>query len=362
MNKSRTTPYHPQSDGITERFNRTLLSMLGTFDPSKKADWRAEVAPLVHAYNCTRHDTTGFSPYLLMFGRQPKIALDVVLGLVNDEHEEVDYGKYMATMRSRLKQAHEQASKNMMSSQERQSRNYNKRARAASLDVGNQVLVKVVSFDGKHKIADKWEEVPYIVMDQPYADIPVYAVQKENRSGPRRTLHRNLLLPISHLPVAEIQKRSTITSHKGPLPSTQEEDPTESIAEDSDEEYLVEEIVNSHEHAHVPTADSVAELENHNEYQESSSDDGTAHTEAAVEHVIAPDPDETSSTSSAHAEELQVVEDADDIVAAPVQVPPQPIPAVRQVRTPPVITPRRSTRNRQQPSWMRTGDYEVGEL
>ena len=254
MNKSRTTPYHPQSDGITERFNRTLLSMLGTLDPSKKADWRAEVAPLVHAYNCTRHDTTGFSPYLLMFGRQPKIALDVVLGLVNDEHEEVDYGKYMATMRSRLKQAYEQASKNMMSSQERQSRNYNKRARAASLDVGDQVLVKVVSFDGKHKIADKWEEVPYIVMDQPYADIPVYAVQKENRSGPRRTLHRNLLLPISHLPVAEIQNRSTITSRKGPLPSTQEEDPTESIAEDSDEEYLVEEIVNSREHAHVPTA------------------------------------------------------------------------------------------------------------
>ena len=147
MTKSRTTPYHHQSDRITERINHTLLSMPGTLDPPKKADWRAEVAPLVHAYNCTRHDMTGFSPYLLMFGRQPKIALDVILGLVNDEHEEVDYGKYMSTMSSRLKQAYEQAAKSMMSSQERQSRNYNKRARAASLDVGDQVLVKVVSFE-----------------------------------------------------------------------------------------------------------------------------------------------------------------------------------------------------------------------
>ena len=55
----------------------------------------------------------------------------------------------------------------------------------------------------------------------------------------------------------------------------------------------------------------MAELEKHDESQESSSDDDTAHTEAAVEPVIGPDPDETSSTSSADEEQLQVVEDAD---------------------------------------------------
>ena len=79
ISKSRTTPYHPSGNGLTERMNRTLLDMLGTLDPSQKQDWKSEVAPLVHAYNCTRHETTGHAPYLLMFGRMPRLAIDAVL-------------------------------------------------------------------------------------------------------------------------------------------------------------------------------------------------------------------------------------------------------------------------------------------
>ena len=66
IKKSRTTPYHPMGNGIAERFNSTLLNMLGTLDPKKKADWKSHVGCLVHAYNCTKHDTTGFSPYYLL--------------------------------------------------------------------------------------------------------------------------------------------------------------------------------------------------------------------------------------------------------------------------------------------------------
>ncbi len=80
MSKSRTTPYHPSGNGLTERMNRTLLEMLGTLEPDCKADWKSEVAPLVHPYNCTRHETTGQSPFQLMFGRQPRLAVDAVLG------------------------------------------------------------------------------------------------------------------------------------------------------------------------------------------------------------------------------------------------------------------------------------------
>jgi hypothetical protein len=47
-------------NGITERFNRTLLNMLGTLDSSQKKDWKYHVAGLVHAYNCTRQTTTGY--------------------------------------------------------------------------------------------------------------------------------------------------------------------------------------------------------------------------------------------------------------------------------------------------------------
>uniref|UniRef100_A0A3P9L7F3 Gypsy retrotransposon integrase-like protein 1 n=1 Tax=Oryzias latipes TaxID=8090 RepID=A0A3P9L7F3_ORYLA len=81
--KVRTTPYHPRGNPV-ERFNRTLLGMLGTLEDKEKHHWRDFVKPLVHAYNCTRNDTTGYSPYELMFGRQPRLPVDFVLGISPD--------------------------------------------------------------------------------------------------------------------------------------------------------------------------------------------------------------------------------------------------------------------------------------
>ena len=53
VEKSRTTPYHPMGNGMVERFNQTLLNMLGTLENHKKEDWKSYVAPLVHSYNAT---------------------------------------------------------------------------------------------------------------------------------------------------------------------------------------------------------------------------------------------------------------------------------------------------------------------
>ena len=61
------------------------------------------------------------------------------------------------------------------------------------------IEIKIVTFDGKHKISDKWEDEPYIVLDQPDLSIQVFQIQKETTKGKIRTLHRNLLLPISQL-------------------------------------------------------------------------------------------------------------------------------------------------------------------
>ena len=67
--------------------------------------------------------------------------------------------------------------------------NHDLHARAAVLEVGDRVLVKVLAVKGKNKIADRWEDHPYVVIEHPNDDIPVYKVTKEDDDGPVRTLH-----------------------------------------------------------------------------------------------------------------------------------------------------------------------------
>ena len=200
--KSRTSPYRPPGNGACERMNRTLISMLSTLSPQQKSDWKSHIASMVHSYNCTRHETTGFTPYHLMFGRKPRLALEVALDIVS-EQEPKDYSQYVADLKSSLDEAYKLAQRKSDKSRQHQKAEYDKKVRAANLQEGDRVLVKILAFEGRHKLSDKWESDSYVVLTKPNPDIPVYDVQKESGKGRIRTLHRNHLLPIGELPIRE---------------------------------------------------------------------------------------------------------------------------------------------------------------
>lgn len=95
IHKIRTIPYHPRGNPV-ERFNRTLLDMLGTLPDQDKTHWKDFVKPLVHAYNCTKNDVTGFTPYEPMFGRQPRLPIDLAIGLlVADDSPHTSHSQYV---------------------------------------------------------------------------------------------------------------------------------------------------------------------------------------------------------------------------------------------------------------------------
>ena len=129
VQKIQTSPYHLQTNGQCERFNSTLINMLGTLPKEKRLEWKNHMGTLVHAYNCTHNSATGFSPYYLMFGRQPHLPDDVAFGLAPCTITEPNTTKFVQKLREQNKWAHEKAEAFQAKEAERHKCNYNKKGR-----------------------------------------------------------------------------------------------------------------------------------------------------------------------------------------------------------------------------------------
>ena len=113
MQGSRTTAYHSQGNGQVERFNRTLLLMLGTLTVEQRSNWKQHLNKVVHAYNVTIHEATGHSPHCLMFGRSPRLPIDLAFDLPNHSHEGSEsYPEYVKLWKTRMKEAYDLARAN----------------------------------------------------------------------------------------------------------------------------------------------------------------------------------------------------------------------------------------------------------
>lgn len=209
---SRTTPYHPQGNGQVERFNRTLLSMLRCLPETAKQDWKASLAKVVHAYNCTRSEATGYAPYHLLFGRNPRLPIDLMFGLaVKDQSS--SHKDYAEKWKQRMNDAYKLATETANKEGKRGKALYDKKTYGPELYPGCRVLVRnLKEKGGPGKLRAFWEEQVYVVTQRKNEDSPVYEIEPENGKGRTRVMHRNLLLPCDFLPVEKDD--STVQSRR----------------------------------------------------------------------------------------------------------------------------------------------------
>ena len=200
VKQTRTTPYHPSGNGQTERFNRTLISMLRTLTDTEKSNWKQSLPKLVHAYNCTRSDATGYAPYFLVFGRKPRLPIDLILS--ETEAGVRNCPQYVNDWTNSMKEAYRIANETIEKVRERSHKQYDKRLNYSTLDVGDNVLFR--NFErsiGTSKLKSYWDKEVYQVVEKK-GDGPVYCIQPLS-GGKLKTVHRNLLLPCSFLPISD---------------------------------------------------------------------------------------------------------------------------------------------------------------
>ena len=197
VKKLHTSPYHPETNGQCEHFNATLSSMVGTLPGHAKKDWQGWITTLTHAYNCTVSSVMGFSPYFLMFGRNPKLPLDIDLGIPTVEQGSTSQQSYAQKLCSWLQWAYKRAEENSRKESEHHKKYYDQRVKCMELRPDDLVRVRIKALTGDHKIADQWENTLYWVIDQ-LDDQPVFKVRPMMATSDEdtRVLHRNMLLPI----------------------------------------------------------------------------------------------------------------------------------------------------------------------
>ena len=205
VRKCRTTPYHPQSNGKCERMNRTLLGLLRTLPEKFKARWSKHLQKMTHAYNATVHSATDYSPFYLLYGREPQLPIDLIFRKTSLGPAK-PYKVYVDEWQKAMKEAYALAAQHSNAAAKKNKDSYDKRAKASVLRVGDRVLVKNVrEKGGPGKLRSFWEQVVYRVEERK-AESPVYVVVPE-RGGKPRTLHRNMLFPCGEkVPDSEVEE------------------------------------------------------------------------------------------------------------------------------------------------------------
>ncbi|XP_076740530.1 uncharacterized protein LOC143418699 [Maylandia zebra] len=220
IEKSHTTPYHPAGNGQCERFNRTLHNLLRTLPVSRKRDWNVCLPQLLYCYNTTPHQATGETPFLLMFGQEPRLPVDFLLGRVPDPISG-DVHEWIQEHQARLQVVHEGAKERLQLAADRRKRHHDKKVKEVPLNDGQLVFLRDLSGRGRCKIQDRWKPVVYRILKAPKGGGPVYTIAPADDPSSVKHVHRTLLKAVV----------TAATPSEGPAPSSSPHGPERSSPE-----------------------------------------------------------------------------------------------------------------------------------
>ncbi|XP_072171978.1 uncharacterized protein [Diadema setosum] len=186
----KSSAYHPQSQGALERYHQTLKTMLKVYCQDNPRDWDKGIPFLLFAAREVPNESTGFSPFELVFGHEPRGPLKVVKEQLLSDEEEKDSNAldYISMFRERLVRANEVAREHVKSSQRTMKERFDRKAKSRVFEVADKVLVLLpLSGDAlKAKFSG-----PYVVERKLGKE--TYVVSMPDRRKSKRVCHVNML-------------------------------------------------------------------------------------------------------------------------------------------------------------------------
>ncbi len=185
----RTSPYHPQTDGLVERFNQTLKSMLRKAVSSEGKDWDEWIPYLLFAYREVPQASTGFSPFELLYGRNVWGPLDILKeSWEASKKSSESVISYVLSTQEKLKGMAELVQENLSKAQGKQKRWYDRNARIREFEPGDPVLVLLPT--SSSKLLAKWQGPYQVVWRTGKVN---YQVDMHDHRKRRRVFHVNML-------------------------------------------------------------------------------------------------------------------------------------------------------------------------
>ena len=192
VEKTYTSPYHSQSDGLVERSNRTLQAMLRAFVNDARDDWDDHLPAVCCAYRSTPHDSTGVSPFRMVFGREITLPIDLQHDVGTRHRIPKCPIEYIEWLQQTLYFGHDVARNKLKQAAERQKKGYQEKCRTASFHRGDWVW-KVDSVFHAGKLHKK-NKGPFLVISKPG---PVNYEIQESKHGRTSIVHVDKLYPYS---------------------------------------------------------------------------------------------------------------------------------------------------------------------